>query len=226
MVDKLLETNSRRHHALRCPTNPISIGELRCLRETSWRRRIGQIQNNSSTSWTSRRDPQDPLPPLHEIQLDILNGSVPDGTTTNSSEENATNHSGNNHTTNHSGANNTIYQSGTSINHGGTIDGVLKENTFPILLVIPLLLGLMLLPRIGGGNGQGHNHVRQETSHRTPPRWGPEMEPRYSFKTYITDLQLWSMMTDLAPYQKVAAVILRLSGAAKDLLGHSLQTKS
>ena len=43
------------------------------------------------------------------------------------------------------------------------------------------------------------------------------MESRYSFKTYITDLQLWPMMTDLAPYQQVAAVILRLSGAAMDL---------
>ena len=75
----------------------------------------------------------------------------------------------------------------------------------------------MLPPRAGGGNDQGHNHVRQETSHRTPPRWGPGMESRYSFKTYITDLQLWSMMTDLAPYQQVAAVILRLPGAAKDL---------
>ena len=69
MVDELLKTNSRRHHELRCPTDPISIGELRCLGETSWRRRVGQIQHNSSTSWTSRRDLQDPLPPLHEVQL-------------------------------------------------------------------------------------------------------------------------------------------------------------
>ena len=72
----------------------------------------------------------------------------------------------------------------------------------------------MLPPRTGGGNGHGHNHVRQETSHRTPPRRGPEMESRNSFKTRITDLQLWSMVADLAPYQRVAAVILRLSGAA------------
>ena len=75
----------------------------------------------------------------------------------------------------------------------------------------------MLPPRAGGGNGQGHNHVHQETSHRTLPRWGPEMESTYSLKTYITDLQLWSMMTDLAPYQQLAAVILRLSGATKPI---------
>ena len=152
-----------------------------------------------------------------KYNYDILNGSAPDGTTTNFPHEDDINHSGNHNTTSHSGANDTIYQSGTSINHGGITEGVLKESAFPILIVIPLLLGLMLLPRSGGGNGQGHNHVRQETSHRTPPRKGPEMESRYYFKTYITDLQLWSMMTDLAPYQQVAAVILRLSGAAKDL---------
>ena len=152
-----------------------------------------------------------------KYNYDIQNGSAPDGTTISSPSENTTNHSGNPNTTNHSGTNNTIYQSGTSINHGGATKQAFKENAIPILLVIPLLLGLMLPPRTGGGNGQGHNHVRQETSHRTLPRWGREMESRYSFKAYITVLQLWSVMTDLAPYQQVAAVILRLSGAAKDL---------
>ena len=147
----------------------------------------------------------------------LENGSVPDGTTNNFPNENATNHSDNVNFTNHSDINNTIYQNGDSINHGGEIKQVLKANAFPILLILPLLVGLMLPPRPGGGNPQGHNHVHQETSHRTPPRWGPEMESRYSFRSYITDLQLWSMMTDLAPHQQVAAVILRLSGAAKDL---------
>ena len=135
-----------------------------------------------------------------KYNYNLENGSVPDGTTNNFPDENATNHSGNfnptNHSgnfnsTNHSGTNYTIYQSGDSINHGGEIQQALKANAFPILLMIPLLVGLMIPPRPGGGNAQGHNHVHQETSHRTPPRWGPEMESRYSFKTYITDLQLW-----------------------------------
>ena len=152
-----------------------------------------------------------------KYSYDIQNGSVPDGTTNNFPSGNTTNHSGNPSNTNHSGTNNTIYQSGNTTNHGGRIKQVLKESAIPFLLVIPLLLGLMPPPRTGGGNGQGHNHVHQETSHRTHPRWGPEMESRYSFKTYTTDLQLCSMMTDLAPYQQVAAVTLHLSGAAKDL---------
>ena len=62
-----------------------------------------------------------------KYNYDILNGSVPDGTTTNFPDEDATNHSGDHNTTNHSGANDTIYQGGTSINHGGITEGVLKE---------------------------------------------------------------------------------------------------
>ena len=107
---------------------------------------------------------------IHKIHIrhymkynyNLENGSVPDGTTNNFPSEN---------TTNHSGTDNTIYQSGDSINHGGEIKQVPKENAIPILLVIPPLVGLMLPPRTGGGNGQGHNHVHPETSHRTPPRW-------------------------------------------------------
>ena len=152
-----------------------------------------------------------------KYNYDIQNGSVPDGTTNSFPSEDATNHGGNINTFVHSGTTSTIYQNGNSTNHGEKAKQVFKENAIPILLVIPLLLGLVLPPGTGGGNGQGHNHVHQKTSHRTPPRWGLEMEPRYSFQTYIIDLLLWPMMTDLAPYQQVAAVILRLSGAAKDL---------
>ena len=56
-----------------------------------------------------------------------------------------------------------------------------------------------------------------DTNNRVPPRWGPERETTYSFKTYVTDLMLWVMLTDLAPHQQVAAIILRLEGAAREL---------
>ena len=138
---------------------------------------------------------------------------------------NFTNHSGilKLEPTNHSGSlffltnhsDNITYQ-----DHGDKLESLLSSNNFIALLTIMLaimLLVVLVLPPGVGGNGQGHNRVHQETSHRTPPRWGPEMESQYSFRTFITDLQLWSMMTDLAPHQQVAAVILRLSGAAKDL---------
>ena len=69
MADGLLEIISWRRHALRDPTNPISIGELRSLGETSWRRRIGRTRNNYSTPWASQCDPQDPYSLIHEVQL-------------------------------------------------------------------------------------------------------------------------------------------------------------
>ena len=69
MADELLEIISWRRHALRDPTNPISIGELQSPGEMSWCHRIGRIRSNSSTSWASQRDPQDPRSLLHEVQL-------------------------------------------------------------------------------------------------------------------------------------------------------------
>ena len=76
-----------------------------------------------------------------------------------------------------------------------------------VMLFICAISCHMVLP--GGGN--------RDTNHRTPPGWGPENEASYSFKTYMTDLMLWSMLTDLAPHQQAAAIILRLQGAAKEL---------
>ena len=58
---------------------------------------------------------------------------------------------------------------------------------------------------------------RDSTSHRVPPRWNPEHENTYSFRNYMIDVMLWSMLTDLAPYQQAAAIILRLGGAAREL---------
>ncbi len=58
---------------------------------------------------------------------------------------------------------------------------------------------------------------RDTTSHRVPPRWNPEQESTYSFRNYMIDVMLWSMLTDLAPYQQAAAIILRLGGAAREL---------
>ena len=77
--------------------------------------------------------------------------------------------------------------------------------TLALLAFISMTICHMMSP--GGG----------ETNHRVPPRWGPERETTYSFKTYVTDLMLWSMLTDLAPHQQVAAIILRLEGAAREL---------
>ena len=63
----------------------------------------------------------------------------------------------------------------------------------------------------GGGNRGG------EFNHRRPPAWGPEMEREYSFRAYITDLMHWVLLTDLQPHQQAAAILMRLTGAAREL---------
>ena len=55
-----------------------------------------------------------------------------------------------------------------------------------------------------------------EFNYRIPPRWSPEQEG-YSFRSYITDLLLWLVLTDLQPHQQAAAITMRLGGSARDL---------
>ena len=62
------------------------------------------------------------------------------------------------------------------------------------------------------GQGRGENF-----SYRMPPAWSPEQDHSYSFRAYMTDLSLWVMLTDLAPHQQAAAIIMRLGGQAREL---------
>ena len=56
-----------------------------------------------------------------------------------------------------------------------------------------------------------------EFNHRRPPTWGPEIERTYSFRAFITDLMHWVMLTDLLPHQQAAAILMRLTGSAREL---------
>ena len=54
-------------------------------------------------------------------------------------------------------------------------------------------------------------------NHRRPPGWGPEMERSYSFRAWTVDIMHWSMLTDLQPHQQAAAILMQLTGAARDI---------
>ena len=72
-----------------------------------------------------------------------------------------------------------------------------------------LYLGCMYQPPQGGGGA--HNTLR------LPPRWEPAMESTLPFRTWLQDLMLWTICTDLAPPQQAAAIISQLGGPARDL---------
>ena len=65
----------------------------------------------------------------------------------------------------------------------------------------------------GGGGGGGGSDV----AHRVPPKWSPDSERTYSFRTYTQEVILWTMLTDLQPHQQAAAIILRLGGTAREV---------
>ena len=52
---------------------------------------------------------------------------------------------------------------------------------------------------------------------RLPPRWDPNMETTLPFRTWVQDLMLWTICTDLEPHQQCAAIISQLGGAAREL---------
>ena len=48
----------------------------------------------------------------------------------------------------------------------------------------------------------------------TPPSYNPEHESSFSFEQYCRQVQLWTMMSDLQPYQQCAALLQQLRGSA------------
>ena len=59
--------------------------------------------------------------------------------------------------------------------------------------------------------------VQGSHSTRQPPRWDPSMEQSLPFRTWVQDLMLWTICTDLEPHQQCAAIISQLGGAAREL---------
>ena len=59
------------------------------------------------------------------------------------------------------------------------------------------------------GGGQG--------SMRLPPRWEPNMENTLPFRSWMQDLMLWTICTDMNAPQQCAAIISQLGGAAREL---------
>ena len=52
---------------------------------------------------------------------------------------------------------------------------------------------------------------------RMPPRWDPSMESTLPFRTWVQDLMLWTICTDMEPHQQCAAIISQLGGPAREL---------
>ena len=61
---------------------------------------------------------------------------------------------------------------------------------------------------IGGALPGGHTMLdpRRDTHHRIPPVYKTETDRVYSFRRYVEDIGVWSMMTDLVAHQQCAAI--------------------
>ena len=79
----------------------------------------------------------------------------------------------------------------------------------PVVLCSPallyMLLSIMMVP------GQGANSSR-DFNYRIPPAWSPEHENVYSFRSFMTDVSIWIMLTDLQPTSSVQLSSVALEG--------------
>ena len=53
---------------------------------------------------------------------------------------------------------------------------------------------------------------------RVPPTWSLERDKYYPLRTYIQDLEMWSAATDMQEERMAPAVVLRLTGAARNIV--------
>ena len=85
----------------------------------------------------------------------------------------------------------------------------------PVAAYIGILIMCLLALMMPGGGAPGMGG--RDFNYRIPPAWSPETENSYSFRAYLTDISLWTLLTDLQPHQQCVAIIMRLGGAAKEM---------
>ena len=116
---------------------------------------------------------------------------------------------------------------GGSGGHGSTTAAFtrpapLEQSSPRYLVMIVLLLATI---SVLGYMAPGADKTRPSTStgpdmfyFRIPPCWSPDHESTYSFGAYMTDITVWTMLTDLSVSQQCIAIIMRLGGAARQVL--------
>ena len=79
------------------------------------------------------------------------------------------------------------------------------------ILGMTAIVAVLCMAGDNGHIGQGHGAMNS----RTPPYWHPD-DHSYSFRAWVTDLQIWLPLTELRPSQQGAAIITRLGGTARE----------
>jgi hypothetical protein len=89
----------------------------------------------------------------------------------------------------------------------------MRTRVSPYMLRVAILaLFVLSMPTYtmpGQGHGSGPPALSgRDFNYRIPPYWSPEQETTYSFRTWMTDISLWIMLTDLQPHQQRAAITM------------------
>ena len=85
---------------------------------------------------------------------------------------------------------------------------------FTLPLWIPSMATLLAIFSLVFCMMPGRNRIAYDR--RVPPGWDPADERTYSFRAWITDIGLWTYVTDMSPPQQAAAIVLVLGGSARE----------
>eukprot|EP00959_Pyramimonas_sp_CCMP1952_P112096 2344142-Pyramimonas_sp.AAC.1 len=69
--------------------------------------------------------------------------------------------------------------------------------------------------QMNGGLPAGPLIMQSNT--KTPPSWDPARESSYPLRDWITDIRMWEAMTDIPARSIAPAVVLQLSGLAREI---------
>ena len=81
-----------------------------------------------------------------------------------------------------------------------------------VIIPIALVCSVIAFMQAADGSENRANPLRD------PPAWNPERNHIYSFKDWSRDIVLWSIVSELEPARKAAAIQMRLQGTAREFV--------
>ena len=72
----------------------------------------------------------------------------------------------------------------------------------------------------------GESAINDRFTHKIPPKWGPEMQSRYSFNQWKDDIAVWEMVCDVQEDRRGPLVMTQLTGVASAHINDWISRKS
>ena len=83
-------------------------------------------------------------------------------------------------------------------------------------VILALYVFCSMYPGHHGGGNRGPQQQQFGTATlKTPPQWSPEIASQYPYASFVNDVLLWSLATDMDRLRQGPAVAMQLGGTAR-----------